>query len=65
MKDIPRCRNELWNPLTVLFVLHAGARSDVSVAQPWFHLSVEQFDRLHDAGMSIFESGVLLLILVP
>ena len=28
------CRNQLWNPFSVVFVLRAGARSDVSVAQP-------------------------------
>jgi len=30
-----------------------------------FHLSVEQFDMLHYAGMSIFKIGILLLNLVP
>jgi hypothetical protein len=59
------CRNQLWNPFSVVFVLRAGARSDVSVAQPWFRLSVEQFDMLHYAGMSIFKIGILLLNLVP
>jgi Family of unknown function (DUF6868) len=31
----------------------------------WFHLSVEQFDMLHYAGMSVFKLGVLLLNVVP
>ena len=31
----------------------------------WFHLSVEQFDMLHYAGMSVFKLGILLLNLVP
>jgi uncharacterized protein DUF6868 len=31
----------------------------------WFHLSVEQFDMLHYAGMSIFKIGIILLNLVP
>ncbi|MGE5819852.1 MAG: DUF6868 family protein [Deltaproteobacteria bacterium] len=31
----------------------------------WFHLSVEQFDMLHYAGMSIYKIGVILLNLVP
>jgi hypothetical protein len=31
----------------------------------WFHLSVEQFDMLHYAGMSIYKLGILLLNLVP
>jgi hypothetical protein len=31
----------------------------------WFRLSVEQFDVLHYAGMSIFKLGILLLNLVP
>ena len=31
----------------------------------WFHLSVEQFDALHYAGMALFKIGILLLNLVP
>ena len=31
----------------------------------WFRLSVEQFDMLHYAGMSIFKIGILLLNRVP
>lgn len=31
----------------------------------WFHLSVEQFDMLHYAGMSVFKLGILLLNVVP
>ena len=31
----------------------------------WFHLSVEQFDMLHYAGMAIFKIGIMLLNLVP
>jgi hypothetical protein len=31
----------------------------------WFHLSVEQFDMLHYAGMSIYKIGIILLNLVP
>jgi hypothetical protein len=31
----------------------------------WFHLSVEQFDMLHYAGMSIFKLGIILLNLAP
>jgi hypothetical protein len=31
----------------------------------WFHLSREQFDALHYAGMAIFKVGILLLNLVP
>ena len=31
----------------------------------WFHLSVEQFDMLHYAGMSIFKIGIILVNLVP
>ena len=31
----------------------------------WFRLSVEQFDMLHYAGMSIFKIGILLFNLVP
>ena len=31
----------------------------------WFHLSVEQFDALHYAGMALYKIGILLLNLVP
>jgi len=31
----------------------------------WFHLSVEHFDMLHYAGMSIFKIGIILFNLVP
>jgi hypothetical protein len=31
----------------------------------WFHLSRDQFDILHYAGMSIFKIGILLFNLVP
>jgi hypothetical protein len=31
----------------------------------WFRLSVEQFDVLHYAGMSVFKLGILLLNVVP
>jgi len=31
----------------------------------WFHLSVEQFDAVHYAGMALYKVGILLLNLVP
>jgi hypothetical protein len=31
----------------------------------WFHMSVEQFDALHYAGMALYKVGILLLNLVP
>ena len=31
----------------------------------WFHISVEQFDMLHYAGMAIYKIGVLLFNLAP
>ena len=31
----------------------------------WFHLSLEQFDALHYAGMALFKIGILLFNLVP
>ena len=31
----------------------------------WFHLSVEQFDVMHYAGMALFKIGILLFHLVP
>jgi Family of unknown function (DUF6868) len=31
----------------------------------WFHLSVEQFDMLHYAGISIYKIGILLFNVAP
>ena len=31
----------------------------------WFHLSLDQFDMLHYAGMSVYKLGIILLNLVP
>ena len=31
----------------------------------WVHLSVEQFDALHYAGMALYKIGILLFNLVP
>jgi hypothetical protein len=31
----------------------------------WFQLSVDQFDMLHYAGMSVYKIGIILLNLVP
>jgi hypothetical protein len=31
----------------------------------WFRVSVDQFDMLHYAGMSIYKLGIILLNLVP
>ena len=31
----------------------------------WFNLSVETFDALHYAGLSIYKIGILLLNLIP
>ena len=31
----------------------------------WFHLSVEQFDAIHYAGMTVFKLGIILFNLVP
>jgi len=31
----------------------------------WFHLSGDQFDALHYAGMSVYKIGILLFNLVP
>ena len=36
-----------------------------SMHRRWFHLSPEQFDALHYAGMSAYKIGVLVLNLVP
>ena len=59
------CRNQLWNPLVwFLFFVLAHDRMYLLHSR-WFRLSVEQFDMLHYAGMSIFKIGILLLNLVP
>ena len=47
-----------------LFFVLAHARMYLLHSR-WFRLSVEQFDMLHYAGMSIFKIGILLLNLVP
>jgi hypothetical protein len=31
----------------------------------WFHLSTDQFDALHYAGMALYKIGILLFNLVP
>ncbi len=31
----------------------------------WFRFSVEQFDMLHYAGMSVYKLGIILLNVVP
>jgi len=31
----------------------------------WFHLSVDQFDAIHYAGMALYKIGILLFNLVP
>jgi hypothetical protein len=31
----------------------------------WFHLSREQFDAVHYAGMAIYKVGILLFHLIP
>jgi uncharacterized protein DUF6868 len=31
----------------------------------WFKLSVETFDAMHYAGLSVYKIGILLLFLVP
>jgi hypothetical protein len=31
----------------------------------WFHLSHDQFDAVHYAGMSVFKIGIMLFNLVP
>jgi hypothetical protein len=31
----------------------------------WFHLSREQFDAIHYAGMAVYKVGILLFNLVP
>ena len=47
-----------------LFFLFAHDRM-YGLHSRWFHLSVEQFDALHYAGMVLYKIGILLFNLVP
>ena len=57
--------NQLWNFASVVSVIYACARLDVSVSRQMVSSTVEQFDMLHYAGMSVYKIGIILLNLVP
>ena len=42
-----------------------GHDSMYSMHARWFKLSVETFDALHYAGLSVYKIGIILLNLVP
>ncbi len=52
--------------LLVWFLVFVFAHDGVQrIHGRWFHLSGDQFDALHYAGMAIFKIGIILLNLVP
>jgi hypothetical protein len=52
--------------LLVWFLLFVCAHDSIlRLHGKWFHLSRDQFDSLHYAGMSIFKIGIILFNLVP
>ena len=52
--------------LLVWFLVFVAAHDTMlRIHGRWFHLSRDQFDALHYAGMSIFKIGILLFNLVP
>jgi hypothetical protein len=52
--------------LLVWFLVFAFAHDWIlRVHGRWFHLSRDQFDTIHYAGMSIFKIGIILFNLVP
>lgn len=44
---------------------HFGHSGLYRLHTSWFKLSVETFDAIHYAGMSIYKIGIILLNLVP
>jgi hypothetical protein len=59
------CNNQLWNIIGVVFVFMLAHDWMYEFHGRWFHLSVEQFDMLHYAGMSVYKIGIILFNLVP
>ena len=52
--------------LLLWFLLFIFAHDSMySLHNHWFRLSVEQFDMLHYAGISIYKIGILLLNVAP
>jgi hypothetical protein len=52
--------------LLVWFLVFVSAHDKIlRIHGRWFHLSRDQFDALHYAGMSIFKIGIILFNLVP
>ena len=52
--------------LLVWFLVFVFAHDSIQrIHGRWFHLSHDQFDALHYAGMSIFKVGIILFNLVP
>jgi hypothetical protein len=52
--------------LLVWFLFFALAHDGIQrLHGRWFHLSGDQFDALHYAGMAIFKIGIILFNLVP
>ncbi len=52
--------------LLVWFLLFVFAHDAMQrIHGRWFHVSRDQFDALHYAGMSVFKIGIILFNLVP
>ena len=52
--------------LLVWFLFFALGRDWIQgIHGRWFHLSGDQFDAIHYAGMAIFKIGILLFNVVP
>jgi hypothetical protein len=52
--------------LLVWFLFFARCRDWIQgIHGRWFHLSGDQFDAIHYAGMAIFKIGIILFNLVP
>jgi hypothetical protein len=52
--------------LLVWFLFFALARDWIQgLHSRWFHLSGDQFDAIHYAGMAIFKIGIILFNVVP
>ncbi len=52
--------------LLIWFLFFAFAHSWIQgIHGRWFHLSRDQFDAIHYAGMAIFKIGIILFNLVP
>jgi len=57
--------HQLWSAIGLVSVFHPAHDWMHRFHSIWFHLSVEQFDAIHYAGMTVFKLGIILFNLVP